>query len=272
MSSVNKHARFDFTGAVVLVTGGGTGIGLSVARAFWAAGASFVVSGRRPEPLDAAVAEAPAGRGLAVASDIGDALAVRALVDSAIDRFGRLDVVVSNAAIFVSSPITDLDDDTWETMRATNVDGLFHLAKATLPLLEESGGCFVAVSSVSGERGDWGQAAYNATKGAVSLFVRSLALEWGDRGVRVNAVAPAFTVTDMTRVVADNPAARRVFENRVALGRLAGPDEIAGSVLYLASDAADYVTGVVLPVDGGTSASTGQGHLEHAQTTEERIG
>jgi len=261
-SSVSKQAVFDFTGAVVLVTGGGTGIGLAVARDFLSAGASVVVTGRRSAPLDAFVKEAPDGRALAVPGDIGDGAAVRALVGTVMEHFGRLDVVVSNAAVFVSSPITELDEDTWQTMRATNIDGLFHLAKATLPLLEQSGGSFVAVSSVSGERGDWGQAGYNATKGAVSLFVRSLALEWGDRGVRVNAVAPAFTVTDMTRAVAENPPARRVFENRVALGRLAGPDDIAGAVLYLASDTAAYVTGVVLPVDGGTSASTGQGHVE----------
>ena len=95
----------------------------------------------------------------------------------------------------------------------------------------------------------------------MSNFVRSLALDYGPRGVRINAVAPAFTVTDMTRAVAENPDARRVFENRVAFGRLAGPDDIAGSVLFLASNAAAYVTGVVLPVDGGTSASTGQGHF-----------
>jgi meso-butanediol dehydrogenase/(S,S)-butanediol dehydrogenase/diacetyl reductase len=146
-------------------------------------------------------------------------------------------------------------------MRRANVDGFYYLAQATLPLLERSGGSLVAVSSVSGERGDWSQAGYNATKAAVSNFVRSLALDYGPRGVRINAVAPAFTVTDMTRAVADDPAARKVFENRVALGQLAGPDDIAGSVLFLASDAAAYVTGVVLPVDGGTSASTGQGHV-----------
>lgn len=177
-------------------------------------------------------------------------------------RFGKMDVVVSNAAVFVSSQLTDLDQPTWEEMRRANVDGFYYLAQATLPLLEQSSGSLIAVSSVSGERGDWSQAGYNATKAAVSNFVRSLALDYGPRGVRVNAVAPAFTVTDMTRVVAENPTARRVFENRVAFGRLAGPDDIVGSVLFLASDAAEYVTGVVLPVDGGTSASTGQGHVE----------
>jgi meso-butanediol dehydrogenase / (S,S)-butanediol dehydrogenase / diacetyl reductase len=257
-----KHtALFDFTDSVVLVTGGGTGIGLSVTRAFLAAGASVAVSGRRGDRLDQAISGVGPDRGLAVPCDIGDRVAVHRLIDAVLTRFGRVDVVVSNAAIFVSSQLTDLEEDTWEQMRRTNVDGFYHLAQETLPLLEQSQGSLIAVSSVSGERGDWSQAGYNATKAAVSNFVRSLALDYGPRGVRINAVAPAFTVTDMTRAVAENPDARRVFENRVAFGRLAGPDDIAGSVLFLASDAAAYVTGVVLPVDGGTSASTGQGHF-----------
>jgi meso-butanediol dehydrogenase/(S,S)-butanediol dehydrogenase/diacetyl reductase len=213
------------------------------------------------DPLDQAIAGVSPDRGLAVPCDIGDRIAVRGLVEAVMTHFGRVDVVVSNAAIFVSSQLTDLDEETWEQMRRTNVDGFFYLAQETLPLLEQSQGSLIAVSSVSGERGDWSQAGYNATKAAVSNFVRSLALDYGPRGVRINGVAPAFTVTDMTRVVAEDPAARQVFENRVAIGRLAGPDDIAGSVLFLASDAAQYVTGVVLPVDGGTSASTGQGHL-----------
>ena len=262
MLTTTKHsARFDFTDAVVLVTGGGTGIGLSVTRAFLHAGASVAVSGRRADPLDRAIAGVSRDRVLAVPCDIGDRNAVHGLVDAVMRRFGRLDVVVSNAAIFVSSQLTDLDEDTWEQMRRTNVDGFYYLARESLPLLEQTEGSLIAVSSVSGERGDWSQAGYNATKAAVSNFVRSLALDYGPRGVRINGVAPAFTVTDMTRAVAENPPARQVFENRVAIGRLAGPDDIAGSVLFLASDAAEYVTGVVLPVDGGTSASTGQGHF-----------
>lgn len=261
LNSAKHHAVFDFTGSVVLVTGGGTGIGRSVARAFLEAGATVAVSGRRSQPLEEAIADVEPDRALALPCDIGDREAVNGLVDTVVAHFGRLDVVVSNAAIFISSQLSDLDQDTWEQMRRANVDGFYYLAQATLPLLEQSGGSLVAVSSVSGERGDWSQAGYNATKAAVSNFVRSLALDYGPRGVRINAVAPAFTVTDMTRAVADDAAARQVFENRVAFGRLAGPDDIAGSVLFLASDAAEYVTGVVLPVDGGTSASTGQGHV-----------
>jgi len=262
LNKAERRARFDFTDSVVLVTGGGTGIGLSVAQAFLDSGAVVTVYGRRAAPLEKAIAGAEPGRALSVPGDIGDRHAVDSLVDRVVARFGRIDIVVSNAAIFVSGQLTDLDQPTWEEMRQANVDGFYYLAQATLPHLEESEGTLIAISSVSGERGDWSQAGYNATKAAVSNFVRSLALDYGPRGVRVNAVAPAFTVTDMTRAVAENPTARRVFENRVAFGRLARPDDIAGSVLFLASDAAQYVTGVVLPVDGGTSASTGQGHVE----------
>lgn len=175
-------------------------------------------------------------------------------------RFGHLDVVVSNAAGYTNGGLTDTDDEDWERMRATNVDGFFHLAKRTLPLLAESGGNLVAVSSVSGLAGDWGQAGYNATKAAVSNFVRSLALDWGPAGVRLNAVAPALTRTGAVAAVTEDPSLLEKFTDRVALGRIGEPEDIAPAVLFLASDAARYVTGVVLPVDGGTSASTGQAH------------
>jgi meso-butanediol dehydrogenase / (S,S)-butanediol dehydrogenase / diacetyl reductase len=175
-------------------------------------------------------------------------------------RFGRIDVVVSNAAGYANGPLTELDDEVWASLRGANVDGFFHLAKATLPRLADVGGTFVAVSSVSGDRGDWGQAAYNATKAAVTNFVRSL-LDWGERGVRLNAVAPSFTITEITEQFAQDEEILAPFVNRIALGRPAQPEDIAPAVLFLASDAARYITGAVLPVDGGTSASTGQPHV-----------
>jgi meso-butanediol dehydrogenase / (S,S)-butanediol dehydrogenase / diacetyl reductase len=251
-------ARYDFTDAVVLVTGGGTGIGLAITRAFLASGATVVVTGRRKEALDEALRDAPADRAVAITADVADKAQVGDLVDEVVRRFGRLDVVVSNAAGYVNGALTETDDADWERMRATNIDGFFHLAKRTLPLLAESGGNLVAVSSVSGVAGDWGQAGYNATKAAVSNFVRSLALDWGPAGVRLNAVAPALTRTGAVAAVTEDPALTEKFVDRVALGRIGEPEDIAPAVLFLASDAARYVTGVVLPVDGGTSASTGQ--------------
>jgi meso-butanediol dehydrogenase / (S,S)-butanediol dehydrogenase / diacetyl reductase len=256
MSSGTPH--FDFGDSVVLVTGGGTGIGLAITRAFLAAGATVAVAGRRREVLDEALRDAPAERVAAIPTDLADATQIGALVDEVERRFGRIDVVVSNAAGYTNGDITELDDADWEALRATNVDGFFHLAKKVLPVLARSGGNLVAVSSVSGLLGDWGQAAYNASKAAVSNFVRSLALDWGPAGVRLNAVAPALTRTGAVAAVTEDPDLLAKFVDRIALGRIGEPEDIAPAVLFLASDAARYVTGTILPVDGGTGASTGQ--------------
>jgi meso-butanediol dehydrogenase / (S,S)-butanediol dehydrogenase / diacetyl reductase len=259
-SDVRRTTTYDFTGSVALVTGGGSGIGRSIAHALLAAGATVVVSGRRRDQLEETLAGHDAARTFARPTDLTDGADVRALVADVVERFGRLDVVVSNAAGYVPGDITDLDDERWAAMRATNVDGFFHLAKATLPVLARHGGSVVAVSSVSGLAGDWAQAGYNATKAAVSNFVRSLALDWGRAGVRINAVAPALTRTETTRAAWGDPELEQRFADRTAMGRIGEPEEIAPAVLFLASDAASYLTGAILPVDGGTSASTGQAH------------
>ncbi|WFE48797.1 SDR family oxidoreductase [Micromonospora sp. WMMD1155] len=252
-----SNVTFDFTGKVVLVTGGGSGIGLQVAKDFAAAGADVVIAGRTTSRLDAAVTEIGA-KASASTLDIGDGDAVRALIADMVNRYGRLDVVVSNAASYIPGDITDVAPSDWEQLRRTNIDGFFHLAQAALPELAKTGGSFVATSSVSGLRGDWGSPIYNASKGAVSLFVQALALDWGAKGVRVNAVAPSLTNTEPVAGVTGNDTLLRQFEARVALGRIAEPDDISPVVLFLASDSARYVNGVILPVDGGTSASTGQ--------------
>lgn len=252
---------YAFTDKTIVITGGGTGIGRAIAHAFLENGANVVLSGRRAEPLAETLIGHPVERTLAVTGDISEPSSAAELISAAKNRFGQVDVVVSNAAGYVGGELTDMPVSEWERLRGTNVDGLFHLAQAALPELVTSGGNLVAVASVSGLSGDWGQAAYNATKHAVVGFVRSLALDYGGRGVRINAVAPAFTLTDMTAGLADTPEQLAPFVNRIALGRPGTPADIAPAVLFLASPDATYITGTVLTVDGGTSASTGQPHL-----------
>lgn len=252
-----RAARFDFTGSTVLVTGAGSGIGAAITAAFLDAGADVAVVGRRREPLEAVVAD-HRERTAVLTADLGSSAEVEQVVAEAVERFGALDVVVACAGAYAGGAITELDDGAWARMRATNVDGTVFLARAVAPHLVASRGNLVAVSSVSGERGDWGQAGYNATKAAMTVLVRSLALDWGADGVRANVVAPAMTATAMTGVEDVDDEALAPARERVALGRIAVPEDIAGAVLFLASDAAAYVTGAVLAVDGGTSASTGQ--------------
>jgi meso-butanediol dehydrogenase/(S,S)-butanediol dehydrogenase/diacetyl reductase len=250
--------RYALEGRSVLVTGGGSGIGAAIAQAFLDNGARVAVAGRRSAPLEAFVAEAPEGRALAVVGDIGAAADAASIVGRTVDAFGGLDVVVSNAAGYATGDLTELSVDDWERLRRTNIDGFVHLAQAALPHLVASRGNLVAVASVSGLRGDWGQAAYNATKHAIVGFVQSLALDYGGRGVRVNAVAPAFTQTELTAGVGTDEASLAPFIDRIALERPGQPEDVAPAVLFLASDDAAYITGAVLTIDGGTSASTGQ--------------
>lgn len=253
--------RYALEGRTVIVTGAGSGMGRVIAQGFLNNGARVVVAGRRAEQLAETIEGYPNEQVLAVPTDVADSAQVARLVEAAVGRFGSLDVVVSNAAGYAGGDLTELDEHAWHSLFATNVDGLYHLAVAALPHLVASGGTLIAVSSVSGLAGDWGQAAYNATKHAVNGLVRSLALDYGGRGVRVNAVAPAFTLTAMTAGMGTSPEQLAPFVNRIALGRPGLPEDVVGPVLFLASEDARYITGTVLTVDGGTSASTGQPHL-----------
>ena len=254
--------RYDFTDAVVLVTGGGSAIGCAVARAFLDNGATVAVVGRRVEKLEETLAGYADDRVLAVRADLSERGAAAEVVATVVGKLGRLDVLVNNAATYSSQGLQDLSAQDWDDFRSTNVDAFVFLAQAALPELQRTGGNVVNVGSVSGLRGDWGQAAYNATKAAVMNLVQSLALDWGSRGVRLNSVAPAFTLTEATAGVGRDEESLAPFVNRIALGRPGQPEDIAPAVLFLASADAGYVTGTTLTVDGGTTASTGQPHVE----------
>lgn len=250
-------ATYPYRGSVVLITGAGTGIGRSMARAFLEQGATVAVIGRTERALREAVDGHPADRVLVLSADLTEAGAVDAAVDAAVDRFGRLDVVIANAGTSEPSDIGTFDDAAWERIRSINLDAMIALARATTPHLRESRGNFLAISSISGLRGEWGMFAYNATKAAVNVMVQSLALDLGSSGVRVNAIAPAFTVSRLTQERLDDAVFSERLLDRIALGRVAQPDDIARVALFVASPDAGYLTGAIIPVDGGTSASCG---------------
>lgn len=247
-----------FSGKVVVITGAGSGIGEGTALRFAREGASVVLAGRRKEKLDAVAAGLDEARTLVQVADVADETQATALIDEAVKRFGRIDVLVNNAGVAVMGKIADLSTADWRKVMSADVDGVFFCTRAAMPHLIATKGSVVNTSSVSGLGGDWGMTVYNAAKGAVTNLTRALAMDYGRDGVRVNAVCPSLTNSEMTSDMQDNKELIGKFMERIPLGRAAEPDDIAAVIAFLASDDARFVTGVNLPVDGGLSASNGQ--------------
>ncbi|MBD8808575.1 MULTISPECIES: SDR family NAD(P)-dependent oxidoreductase [Pseudomonas syringae group] len=247
-----------FTQKVVVVTGAGSGIGEATAKRFAREGASVVLVGRNEEKLKKVHAQLEGEGHLVRAADVADLSDVEALFKEVASHFGRLDVLVNNAGIVKSGKVTELEVQDWKELMSVDLDGVFYCTRTAMPALIASKGNIVNVSSVSGMGGDWGMSFYNAAKGAITNFTRALALDHGADGVRVNAVCPSLTRSELTNDMMDNEALMAKFKERIALGRPAEPEDIGDVIAFLASDDARFVTGVNLPVDGGLSASNGQ--------------
>jgi meso-butanediol dehydrogenase / (S,S)-butanediol dehydrogenase / diacetyl reductase len=247
-----------FEGKVVVVTGAGSGIGEGTARRFSAEGATVVLFGRHKGSIAAVAKDLPPERTMTRVVDVSKYGQVEAAINATVKKLGRLDVLVNNAGIFKGSTVTRTKPEEWQDVMDTNAGGVFNGSKAALPHLIRSKGCIVNTASVSGLGGDWSMSAYNASKGAVVNLTRAMAMDYAKDGVRVNAVCPSLTLTDMTKDMMKNKALLRKFAARMPLGRTAMPADIAAVIAFLASDDARFITGVNLPVDGGVTASNGQ--------------
>ena len=247
-----------FAGKVVIVTGAGSGIGAATAQRFLQEGASVVLNGRREHKLRETLTGLDAENALVHPGDVSDETYVIRLIKDAVSRFGRLDVLVNNAAMAAFGPFQQTTTEIWRKTIATDLDSVYFTSREALPHLLATKGSIINLSSASGTGGDWGLAAYNAAKGAVTNFTRALALEYGSRGVRINAVAPSLTSTEATADLEKMQGIMEDFSTRLPLGRAAAPHEIAGVIAFLASEDAGFINGAILPIDGGVSASNGQ--------------
>lgn len=246
-------------GKVALVTGAGGGFGEGIARLFATEGAHVVVA-----DLDAAAAARVAGEigasAHAVQGDVSKGAAVRAMVQSAVERFGGLDIVVNNAGTtHRNRPMLEVDEDTFDRVYAVNVKSVYLMAQAAVPVLrgQGRGGSIINISSTAGLRPRPGLVWYNGTKGAVNTMTQCMATELAPDNIRVNAVCPVMGATGLLTEfmgTEDTPEARARFVATIPLGRMSRPSDIANACLWLAEDASSFVTGVLLPVDGGRCA------------------
>jgi 3-oxoacyl-[acyl-carrier protein] reductase len=240
----------DFSRKVVLITGGSRGIGRACAVAFADLGAQVVIGYAGNESAANETLALLRTKGRAVRFDVADAAACAKAVDSVLEEFGRLDVLVNNAGVAVDGLVVRTKEEDWDKQLDTNLKGAFALIRAAArPMMKQRGGAIVNLTSVVGETGNAGQVAYSASKAGLIGLTKSVARELASRNIRVNAVSPGFIETDMTARISGEARARMVEE--IPLSRLGAAAEIAHAVVFLASDEASYITGEVLRVNGG---------------------
>lgn len=247
--------RVDLSGRVALVTGASRGIGRAIALALAEAGAAVAVNYKENRGLaEEVVREIEQGGSRAVAwrADVGDANQVKVMVEEISSHFGRLDILINNAGIIRDLLLLEMEEGDWDEVLQTNSSGVYRCSKAVLKgMIMKRWGRIINLSSLAAARGGRGQSNYAASKGAVSAFTRSLAAEVGPKGITVNAIAPGLIATEMSQGVV--PFSDQLVRERIALRRLGSPKDVAPLAVFLCSEAASYITGQVITVDGGMS-------------------
>ena len=245
-------AAIGLAGKVAVITGGSRGIGRAIAMRLSAEGAKVAICGRNLAAAEEVVAEieAAGATGMAVAADVSRESEADALIHASIKRFGRLDILVNNAGITRDGLLVRMKEEDWDTVLDVNLKGAFFTTRAALrPMLRARGGRIVNISSIAGTMGIAGQANYSAAKAGLIGFTKAVAKEVASRSITVNAVAPGFIETEMTAVLSEDR--KKIYLSQIPLGRFGDPTEVAALVSFLVSEAAGYITGQVITIDGG---------------------
>lgn len=241
---------FDLKGKVAVVTGAGQGLGANFAQMLADAGASVVAASRTVSKAETVSNEINrrGGSSIAVQVDVGDACSVDNMVRQILNKYGTIDILVNNAGINHRAPCVDMTEEQWDDVIRINLKGTFLCSRAVGPILmEKKHGKLINISSVMGFLALPGRGPYASSKGAVVQFTKVLALELAPYNINVNAIAPGYFLTEMNTTLTDSDSVL----SHIPLGRMANPEELAGALIYLSSDASNYVTGQVLYVDGG---------------------
>lgn len=248
----------DLRGKVAVVTGGGKGIGKAIALGLAKAGAKVVVAARSANEIAAVADEilSMGGEAIARQTDLTISEQIDSLVEETVKAFGTIDILVNNAARSFLRPLLDLREDGFDKIFDTNVKAVFLLSRAAAKIMmSKGGGRIINITTIGAERGGPMMGVYHASKAAVKMLTMCMAVEWTPMNVLVNAVGPGMTRTEFSRPIWSNPEMERQITSRIPRGRLADPEEIVGAVLFLCSDAAGYITGQTIYVDGGTLAN-----------------
>ncbi|MBN3524861.1 SDR family oxidoreductase [Paenibacillus apiarius] len=257
---MNATQLFDLTGRTAIVTGGGRGLGAQIAQGLAEAGANLVLCSRNVETCEETVTRIQQDTGVscaAMACDVRNPEDVRRVVEQTAATFGRIDILVNNSGASWGAPAVDMPLEAWNKVMDINVTGTFLMSQAVgRVMIEQNGGKIINIASIAGLSGTdpkWLDAVgYSASKGAVIAFTRDLAVKWGKHNININAIAPGFFPTKMTREILHQGGEQIL--SLTPLGRLGSDSDLKGSAVFLASDASNYMTGAVLTVDGGMSA------------------